>query len=141
MRKNKKEGWTWTFGSVFWHYIKKGKSLCGTCKHTGCDDLLDEGSPSPEKNCKECMKILANKERLIMKYFVITKDESVKNEMDDWECVPVVEIQRGLFTDAEEAGNIVCKLNVAYNKKYHEDLDPYEVKEINVRKTPKSTKV
>lgn len=69
-----------------------------------------------------------------MKYFVITKDESVNNEYDDWECVPVVEIKRGLFTDAEEAKRLVDKLNIAYNRKNCEDLDPYEVKEIKVRK-------
>lgn len=72
-----------------------------------------------------------------MKYFVITKDESVKNEHDDWETVPVVEIRRGLFTDAEEAGKIVNKLNIAYNKRYHEDFDPFEVREINVRRVRK----
>jgi hypothetical protein len=72
-----------------------------------------------------------------MKYFVITKDESVKNEQDDWETVPVVEIKRGLFTDAEEAGKIANRLNVAYNTKYYEDTNPYDVMEIKVQKTKK----
>jgi len=51
------EGWALIFNSPKWHYMRKGRSLCGKWMIVG-KLRLEQGNDTSPDNCKACMKKL-----------------------------------------------------------------------------------
>lgn len=51
------EGWIWLANATKWHYIRKGRSLCGSWMFLGKQNYQLGNNDSPD-NCKACQKKL-----------------------------------------------------------------------------------